>query len=145
MKPGRSILLEAWRRFSFNLRAKSRHGTHSPFIYDFLDKSLYAGTQTGSPELRLKQAAGPYFKSLGYIFLDWEGSVDELKTWVEEHEEEREKVVVYLKGIRSSRENYKDWKEIQAAANIGQILETYGAALLFFRTNQVREHFKIRL
>jgi predicted Abi (CAAX) family protease len=95
--------------------------------------------------LRLKQAAEPYFKSRGYRFLDWEGSATQLKTWLEDQQEKREKVIVYWKGIRSSPGNYRDWKEIQAHANIGQVLEIYGAALLFFRTNQVREHFKIRL
>ncbi|SFR50209.1 hypothetical protein SAMN04490243_2352 [Robiginitalea myxolifaciens] len=145
MKAGLSIVPEAWRRFSFNLRAKNRHGTHSPFIYEFLDKSLYAGPRTGNPELRLKQAAEPYFTSLGHTFLNWEDSATQLKAWLEDQQMQREKVVLYWDGIRSSSENYEDWKEIQAHPNIGQILETYGAALLFFRTNQVREHFKIRL
>ena len=133
------------KRFVFNLKAKNRHGTHSPFIYEFLDKALYKSPDRNHPDIRLKQAAQSYFESREFLLMSWEASIEELDIWLNNPVPEREKIVVYLQGIRSNPENFEAWSRIRSHRNVGQILETFGAALLFFRSNQVREHFKIRL
>ncbi|MBC2840001.1 hypothetical protein [Robiginitalea sp. SC105] len=50
-------------RFLYWWRANNRHGTHSPFIYAFLDQSYYAGDRKGlDPAQWLLQAAVLHFR-----------------------------------------------------------------------------------
>lgn len=158
-------------RFLFYLRARNRHGTHSPFIYAFLDQTLYAKVHSGDAEERLLLAAVEHFKpkSLGYLEpqspsgsrpgKDLAGGKSqppydlgigrvpgpELLSWIENKALWHSGSLIYVGGVRKNRKTYEYWKQACRAQGIRLSLETYHAGLLFFRPEQASEHFKIRL
>lgn len=159
------------RRCYFNLRAKTRHGTHSPFIYAFLDQALYAKRRSNSPSMQLLLSTADHFRPARTGVLDADMRFRELQalrpnlakgpppydlgiagrpgpellSWIREKAYWHNDSVVFVGGIRESREARRYWKEACATEGVRQCLETYGAGLLFFRREQAAEHFKIRL
>lgn len=65
-------------RLMFFLKARTRHGTHSPFIYAFLDRTLYAKKHSRNPGERLLLAAFEHFKpkSVGTFTASFELDTD---------------------------------------------------------------------
>lgn len=158
-------------RFWFS--ARNRHGVHSPFIYDFLERTLYARGRPGNnPEQQLLLAACEHFgpKRVGYapsayawaarlkpalpearwgtppfdLFIadcpgpELEASLADPALW---HNDS----VVFVGGLRGGPESRNAWKRLCARPELRVSLETYRAGLLFFRSQQAPQHFKIRL
>ena len=160
------------RKLLFRLQAKTRHGTHSPFIYAFLEDTLYARKRKGlSDELRLLQATVEHFKprNIGastesglsrwlkerHPGLRWEGPPfdlilfekprADLLEFAAQKELWHDKSIVFVSGIREGDLNRGFWKRACALPEYRIQLETYASGLLFFRPEQAREHFKIRI
>ena len=53
--------------------------------------------------------------------------------------------VVFVGNLRKNRETYEYWGRATAHPAVRIILETYPAGLLFFRAQQARQHFRIRI
>ena len=129
-------------RFLFNLHARNRHGIHSPFIYGFLDRSLYhPENREGSPNERLLRAARTHF---GPDLLLWDPAEIPFGESLSGPGGPRNDTVVYAGGIRRGG-NRRAWSEACAHPGVRVILETYDAGLLFFRREQAPQHFKIRI
>lgn len=160
-------------RLKFWMEAKNRHGIHSKFVYDFLDKSLYKLSSNGcSPEQKLLLAAVLHFKPSS---IGTSPSGRNLRAWLSEegltfqqgevpypfyitaipdnHLEPLisnpaiwdEDAIIFVGGIRSNGQTYKTWKKLCAMPEIRVSLETFAAGLLCFRPKQAPQHFKIRL
>ena len=159
-------------RLGFYLKARTRHGTHSPFIYDFLDQTLYANRHSEDPSEQLLLSAIQHFKpqTLGFMDTPREAREKVLKTgsgltvnsqpydmgiaaapgpglvsWIEDQGLWHSNSIVFIGDIRKSSEARAIWKCACRAKGIRLRLETYEAGLLFFRPEQAPEHFKIRL
>jgi hypothetical protein len=52
--------------------------------------------------------------------------------------------MVYVGNLRSTPRGYALWEEITRHPSVRVVVETYRAGLLFFRSEQARQHFKIR-
>lgn len=159
-------------RLLFNLRARNRHGTHSPFVYHFLDKALYTKPYKGlPPEKKLLLAAADHFRvqragpephsGLAQWLarerpgILWEGPPYDL--YLTQNLEDlpepgntssgpwRPNAFVYAGGQRLSSEKRGKWQALLAGGTFRVIVETHAAALLFIRPEQAREHFRIRI
>ncbi|WP_088341842.1 hypothetical protein [Robiginitalea sediminis] len=153
-------------RLLFNLRARNRHGTHSPFVYRFLDKALYTKSYKGlPPDKKLLLAAADHFRvqragpephsGLAQWLarerpgILWEGPPYDLflsqtledipgpGTWHPDG-------FLYAGGQHASEKREK-WQVLLAGGTFRVVVETHAAALLFFRPQQAREHFRIRI
>ena len=160
------------KRLGFYLKARTRHGTHSPFIYDFLDQTLYAKRQSKDPSEQLLLSAIQHFSPKNLGFKDTPREVreevlkagtgltvntqpydlgiaaapgPELVSWIEDRGLWHSNSIVFIGGIRGSSEARAIWKRACRANGVRIRLETYEAGLLFFRREQAPEHFKIRL
>ena len=156
----------------FWFQAKNRHGVHSPFIYEFLDRAVYApGVKQGAPGQRLLRAvrvhfnpkriwmasnlpANPGFRgnpeadtALGgppYDLLVFDKPSHEVGEILNNPGQWHNDSIVYLGNLRGSASAYAMWEQISQHPSIRVVVESYREGLLFFRKEQVQQHFKIR-
>ncbi len=159
-------------RFLYWLRAKNRHGTHSPYIYGFLDKTYYQLHRQGlDPSQWLLHAAIRHFHpgtawasepsgklasglETAFPYLAWQAAPpadlclfespgNALLKWLEKPGNFHRGTVAYVGGLREPG-GQAAWKKARSLPQVRVSLENYRAGLLFFRHGQAREHFKIR-
>lgn len=53
--------------------------------------------------------------------------------------------LVLIPSIRKSKAHYENWNELKSSTNVSVSIDTFYWGLLFFRTEQPKEHFTIRL
>ncbi len=160
-------------KIGFWLQSHNRHGIHSPFVYDFLDRTLYARKRPGcTPEQRLLLAAAEHFgptrvgaSPCGAALADWLGGHlpegicgqppydlyiagrpgEELEKRLNDPEWWHNDSVVFVGGLRGGTNAHQAWKRLCGLPRLRVTLETYHAGLLFFRRQQAPQHFRIRL
>lgn len=156
----------------FWFQAKSRHGIHSPFIYEFLDRAVYTrDVKKGSPRQRLLRATRVHFgperiwvstglpansgilKELNpdpalqrppFDLFVFDIPSQEVTEVLSDAGLWRNDSIVYLGNIRSSASAYALWEQIRVHPSVRVAVEAYWEGLLFFRKEQAKEHFKIR-
>jgi len=52
---------------------------------------------------------------------------------------------VLIPSLRKSKAHYKKWNQLKSSADVSVSIDTFYWGLLFFRTEQPKEHFTIRL
>lgn len=160
-------------RWKFWWKAQNRHGVHSPFIYRFLDEALYRKDLKHLPaQRRLLQAATGYLKvekagaavpEAGLALwlreqcpqISWqEPPVDlyifeapepGLPAMLEDAGQWDPHMAIFVGNLRRDPRGYAIWETATRHPAVRVILETYPAGLLFFRTGQARQHFRIRI
>ena len=53
--------------------------------------------------------------------------------------------IVLIPSIRKNKINFKSWNQLNSSSEVSVSIDTYYWGLLFFRTEQPKEHFTIRL
>ena len=53
--------------------------------------------------------------------------------------------VIIIKSIRETQTQFKQWNQLKAFAEISVSIDAFYWGLLFLRTEQLKEHFTIRL
>lgn len=159
-------------KVAFWLRSKNRHGIHSPFIYEFLDRGLYAAPLKKVPaQDRLLKATLMHFKpkKIGVsktlpayspllkilpnnsvsknppfdLFIYGQPS-ESIVGFLSTPGNRHNDSMIYIGNLRASARGYALWEEISRHDSVRVVLETYQAGLLFFRREQAREYFRIR-
>ena len=159
---------------NFLWHSKNEHGVHSPFIFKYVTQCLYGKENHSSHKVKnvvLKSLA--YFQcqsitivpaDLGFesqakeIFpsLSIEGLSAELiyisdcneellQTHLYNNKSIGNHTVVILGKIYQSRESALLWKNLKEYNKVRVTVDMYYCAALFFRKEQVEEHFKIRI
>jgi len=162
--------LQKWR---FWIRAHNRHGIHSPFVYRFLDESLYRREyKKFQPQKRLLIAFVDYMTPRRAMASDpqsrmarwlrderpgirWEGpptdlyicdtAGEELLAFLDRPELWGKDTAVFVGDLRKNHERMAYWDLATRHPAVRVILETYPAGLLLFRPQQARQHFRIRI
>jgi len=162
------------RYLKFLLSSTNQHGVHSPFIYAYVTKCLYAQPgygRTMSEDILLKSIA--YFKpkrvwlppdknklqkTIQREFpsvLFGEGPYDIIyadpgmaETFLG-HPSEENKIhndsMMLIFGIRSNAVRRATWKRIKADHQVRITVDLFHCAAAFFRSEQAEEHFQIRI
>jgi hypothetical protein len=156
----------------FWCQAKNRHGVHSPFIYEFLDRAVYTpGVQKGVSTQRLLKSARLHFNPKriwtasnlpgksgirGILEVDstlpgppfdllvFDRPSHEVGEILSDPGQWHNDSVVYLGNLRGSASAYAMWEQISLHPSIRVVVESYWEGLLFFRKEQAKQHFKIR-
>tara|TARA_R110002050_G_scaffold267266_1_gene408845 strand:+ start:23169 stop:23654 length:486 start_codon:yes stop_codon:yes gene_type:complete len=154
--------------FKFLVSATNQHGVHSPFIYAFVTKCLYAKKKYStlkSVNVLLKMI--DYFQ-ISEINISKEEVAKEIQTkfpnikinntstylwYIANLKDEALKKliianefhndsIVFIDGIYK---NKNAWQELIQLEKIKVSVNLYDCGILFFRREQVKEHFKIRI
>ncbi len=160
---------------NFLLRATNQHGVHSPFVYAFVTKCLYrkshAKRTTKSLDVFLKSKA--YFKAESIkLYTESTGLKEELKKefvfnpnqkqpfdlvyidrssqhlileFLRKNDNWHNNSMVLLDGIYSTKESQHLWKKVKALPITSVTVDLFYCGVLFFRKEQVPQHFKIRI
>lgn len=143
------------------LSAKSRHGTHSPFVYRLVDEVFYARPQADEPPDKIKRLTvrlidrfkpkrvyrvGDRLPDEPLDFVIAEGTdADRIsyqlhKLWTALHPGS----VAVLEGIYRNEGMRRLWLSLKAKPEVTVTVDLFHVGLVFFHYGQAKENFKIR-
>lgn len=148
----------------FLLKATNQHGVHSPFTYNYVTKCLYK-----KEKLNRNKSYNVVLKSIAYFNIKTAFiTLEELKknittnlnytnnsvdfgylnypnldkfTAINYHNN----TMVFIDNIYSSKQTKETWEKIKLLNNVTVTVDVFYGAAVFFRKEQAKEHFKIRL
>ena len=139
------MLFRQFSYFKFLLQATNQHGVHSPFMYDFVTKGLYTKGNSNiklvdftldhrlsKKEEKILKKTIKYFKPTSIII--------NLKI-----KRIYPNSFIIIKDIHQNKPAVKNWLEITQLQEATVTLDLFYFGLIFFRKEQAKEHFKIRV
>ncbi|HYD21789.1 MAG TPA: hypothetical protein VEB40_09965 [Flavipsychrobacter sp.] len=120
-------LYSVTQRFIYNLKAKNRHGIHSPFVYNLLDKCLLVNTHIPLIE-RLKS----YFGTDNLL------QISDLSTLTDNN-------ILFIPFIHKTPGATKNWNQLRADRRVLLSIDLFDIGLLITRPEfKEKQHFVLK-
>ncbi len=156
------------------MASTNQHGVHSPFVYDYITKCLYQKKLSRDSKVKdvLLKSLG-YFTPKNVLFdgIDEEYLdviltrlpslklnnpaydfiyIDELNersisTYIVGNKNIHNNTVVLINSIHGNKYMETQWEDLKKTEQIRVTVDLFYCGLVFFRKEQAREHFKIRI
>lgn len=164
------MLFRRFSYFKFLLQATNQHGVHSPFMYDFVTKGLYTKGNSNiklvdftldhrlsKKEEKILKKIIKYFKPTSIIINLKNKSItlDKNFNLLYFNYLSKNKIIkiqsiypnsfIIIKGVHQNKPAVKNWLEITQVQEATVTLDLFYFGLIFFRKEQSKEHFKIRV
>lgn len=155
---------------NYLIRSKNQHGIHSPFVFDFVTKGLYQ-KQKNQKKINLKSANLNFSKSeekllhkiFNYFKIDdgfnqidtstknldknlkifYHNDLNNFRIDISNRNSLVEMLII--RRIHQSKESEKKWEEIIKIEDATLTMDLFYFGLVFFRKEQRKEHFIIRV
>lgn len=117
----------------YRRRAKGRHGVHSPFVFEFIEKVLRDKSDI------------PFQKKLTHHFIGQKVFMYHNMPPVEWGKDKAADVIVVIKGIHKIRAFTERWNELYADKAVTLSIDIFGYGLLFFNPDfKEKQHFVLK-
>ena len=157
-------------RIRFLVNSTNQHGVHSPFVFDFVTKGLYqklpksvaTNDFLATQKLRKKEQK-ILLKIINYFQIDTiYTTVDELENTFDNNYKllfintinkfnfdtisvTSSKLIVVFQDIHSNKVNQEKWVTLCKNPKAPVTIDLFYFGMIFFRNEQAKEHFKIRV
>lgn len=158
----------------FLLTSTNQHGVHSPFVYAYVTKCLYKkAIIKGSKSIQVFQKSRTYFKAervkwfgeeeklnriseagkgifsvqhppFDLVFISRKSQKEGIE-FMSDSQKIANHSMVLIEGIYTSKANQLLWERVKEMPEIRVSIDMFHCGVLFFRKEQVKEHFKIRI
>jgi len=155
----------------FLFSATNQHGVHSPFVYNYVTKCLYRKTKIKLPiSLKILVKSLTYFEyntlqllksdktseekikkncpsisivdSHADVVFGKMSDLDETEFNVNKSSNDS---MLLFNGIHKNRQNFEKWMQLKELKHVRVTIDLFYCGLVFFRKEQEKEHFKIRI
>ncbi|HDZ05522.1 hypothetical protein LCGC14_0067740 [marine sediment metagenome] len=171
MKIEKVIVFRFLSFIKFIFTATNQHGVHSPFVYDYVTKCLYSKEKLKLPitsKVLIKSLH--YFNSKTVHIL---GDNKVLEATIKKHcttvsitetnadvligsisyfknndiiiNSLSDCVMLLLNGIHKNQTSIESWNRLKRESPVCVTIDLFYCGIIFFRKEQVKEHFKIRI
>ena len=154
----------------FLFSATNQHGVHSPFVYAYVTKCLYKRRQIKLPitlkilvksldyfkyhslcilgnDEKIEETIKQYCPNISFTKNDTDvlfGSISDLNIGLEVNNLPNDSMLV-LDGIHKNPNNLESWEKLKALEHVRVTVDLFYCGVIFFRKEQAKEHFKIRI
>jgi len=154
----------------FFVSSTNKHGVHSPFVYDYLTKCLYKRKQLKLPitlkvliksldyfeyhslrilgtNEKIEETIKHYCPDISFTKNDADvlfGCVSDLNFGLEVNNLANDSML-FLDGIHKNRNNNESWEKLKALDHVRVTVDLFYCGIIFFRKEQAKQHFKIRI
>jgi len=167
------MLYRIFTYFKFLLKATNQHGVHSPFIYNFVTECLYKKSKSKHPKtFRILIESCAYFSAKKvniasknmhiqslvkstFPLIDFDKQPYDIiyidspntKTLTNSYKNKsyHNNSMVLIKNIHRTKENSQIWEQMKSNNEVTVSVDMFHCGALFFRLEQAKEHFKIRI
>ena len=155
----------------FYFSATNQHGVHSPFVYDYVTKCLYKRTNLRLPVgLKVLVKSLDYFgcSTLWVMHSETEtkdkikaacptisfsqskpevmyAKMNDVQPTLFDEIEVQNHTVLLIDHIHKRKRNLEKWETIKRMQHVSVTIDLFYCGLVFFRKEQAKEHFKIRI
>ena len=167
------MLYRFFNYLKFIFSATNQHGIHSPFIYAFVTKCLYIKSKIKGPKItgilfkcilyfnathmniipkniHLEKRIKNEFPKIEFnkhpfdiIYLEYPNP--ELFDNIIRDNNYHNDSILLIRSIHKNRESTMNWELFKNSEEVTVSVDMYYGGALFFRKEQVKEHFKIRI